>query len=59
MTVKDLKEALCAFPDDMTVKVSCDRFVRDAVKVTMIVDMDTNITSVEIADACEGGAIWE
>lgn len=48
MTVKELKEILTTYPEDMNIKVSCDRFVRDAIEVSPIVDMDTNIVSVNI-----------
>lgn len=48
MTVKELKEILTAFPDDMAVRASCDRYIREIVNVTTIIDMDTNIVSVDI-----------
>lgn len=48
MTVKELSDALSLFRDEMNVKVSCDKYVRDIMKITTITDMDTNITSVDI-----------
>lgn len=48
MTVKELRETLALFPDTMTIKVACDKYVRDVQEVTNVVDMGTNITSVEI-----------
>lgn len=48
MTVKELKEILDTFPDNMNIKVTCDRVVRDVNEVSTVVDMDTNIVSVDI-----------
>ena len=48
MTVKELSDALSLFRDEMEVKVSCDKYVRNITKVTTITDMDTNMTSVDI-----------
>lgn len=48
MTVKELREALALFPDAMTVKAACDKYVREVQKVTTVVDIDTNEVSVEI-----------
>lgn len=48
MKKSDLIALLAAYPDDMEVKVVCDRFVRPVTSVSEIVDMDTNIVSIEI-----------
>ena len=48
MTIKELKEVLTAFPDDMDVRVSCDRYIRKIIDVNTIIDIDTNIVSVDI-----------
>lgn len=41
MTKSELISQLSAYPDDMEVKVVCDRFVRTVTSVDEIVDMDT------------------
>ena len=48
MTVKELKEILNTYHDDMSVKVTYDRFIRDINNVDIVVDIDTNIVSVDI-----------
>ena len=48
MTVKELKEILTLFPDSMTVQISCDKYVREIVEASTIVDIDTNVVSVNI-----------
>lgn len=48
MTVKELKEILTLFPDGMTVQISCDKYVREIVEASTIVDIDTNVVSVNI-----------
>ena len=48
MKKSDLLARLSSYPDDMEVKVVCDRFVRHVTAVSEIVDMDTNIVSIEI-----------
>lgn len=48
MTKRELIDLLSAYPDSMEVKVTCDRRVRAVLKVGDIVDMNTNVVSVEI-----------
>lgn len=48
MTVKKLKDILGTFPDDMNVMITYDRAVRNIDKVSTVVDMDTDIVSVDI-----------
>lgn len=50
MTVRELKEKLDQFPDDMNVQIACDFLIRAIDDVDEIVDMDTNVTSVYIHD---------
>ena len=59
MTVKQLKDSLSQYPDDMNVKVSCDVFVRNVADVTTVVDMDTNIVSVDICGEDYRYKIWD
>ena len=46
MTVKELKNWLSCYNDDMEVKVAIDSMIRPLTKVTFGVDMDTNKCSV-------------
>ncbi len=46
MTVKQLKEALSKYPDDMKVKVALGYQIASLDDVSWGVDMDTNICSV-------------
>lgn len=48
MNKTELLALLESYPDDMEVKVVCDRFVRPIERVSTVVDMDTNIVSIEI-----------
>lgn len=48
MKKSDLIALLATYPDDMEVKVVCDHFVRPVTAVSEIVDLDTNIVSIEI-----------
>lgn len=48
MKKSDLIALLADYPEDMEVKVVCDRFVRPVTSVSEIVDMATNIVSIEI-----------
>ena len=50
MTVKELKDKLSYYADDMEVKVAIDSMIRPLTKVTFGVDMDTNICSVWLCD---------
>ena len=50
MTVKELKDKLSYYADDMEVKVAVDSMIRPLTKVTFGVDMDTNICSVWLCD---------
>ena len=50
MTVKELKNILSYYADDMEVKVAIDSMIRPLTKVTFGVDMDTNICSVWLCD---------
>lgn len=50
MTVKELKDELSYYADDMEVKVAIDSMIRPLTKVTFGVDMDTNICSVWLCD---------
>ena len=50
MTVKELKNILSYYADDMEVKVAIDSMIRALTKVTSGVDMDTNICSVWLCD---------
>ena len=46
MTVKELKNWLTYYNDDVEVKVAIDSMIRPLTKVTIGVDMDTNEFSV-------------
>ena len=50
MTVKELKNWLTYYNDDMEVKVAIDSMIRPLTKVTVGVDMDTNKYSVWLCD---------
>ena len=50
MTVKELKNILSYYADDMEVKVAIDFMIRPLTKVTIGVDMDTNEFSVWLCD---------
>ena len=50
MTVKELKNILSYYADDMEVKVAIDSMIRPLTKVTFGVDMDTNKCSVWLCD---------
>ena len=50
MTVKELKDLLSCYNDDMEVKVAIDSRIRPLTKVTFGVDMDTNKCSVWLCD---------
>ena len=50
MTVKELKNWLSYYADDMEVKVAIDSMIRPLTKVTIGVDMDTNEFSVWLCD---------
>ena len=50
MTVKELKNWLSCYADDMEVKVAIDSMIRPLTKVTVGVDIDTNICSVWLWD---------
>ena len=50
MTVKELKNWLSCYNDDMEVKVAIDSMIRPLTKVTIGVDMDTNKCSVWLYD---------
>lgn len=50
MTVKELKDILSYYADDMEVKVAIDSMIRPLTKVTFGVDMDTNKCSVWLCD---------
>ena len=50
MTVKELKNWLSCYADDMEVKVAIDSMIRPLTKVTFGVDMDTNKCSVWLCD---------
>lgn len=48
MTVKELKEILSVFSDDMEVVASCDGYIREIIKVGITVDTDINVNHVDI-----------
>ena len=48
MTVKELKEILSIFSDNMEVKVSCDGYMREIFKIGITVDTDINVNNVDI-----------
>lgn len=50
MTVKELKNILSCYADDMEVKVAIDSMIRPLTKVTFGVDMDTNKCSIWLCD---------
>ena len=50
MTVKELKDWLLYYEDDMEVRVAIDSMIRPLTKVTVGVDMDTNKCSVWLCD---------
>ena len=50
MTVKELKNILSYYTDDMEVEVAIDSMIRPLTKVTFGVDMDTNKCSVWLCD---------
>ena len=50
MTVKELKDWLSCYSDDMEVEVAIDSMIRPLTKVTIGVDMDTNKCSVWLCD---------
>ena len=50
MTVKELKNWLSCYTDDMEVSVAIDSMIRPLTKVTVGVDMDTNKRSVWLCD---------
>ena len=50
MTVKELKDWLLYYEDDMEVRVDIDSMIRPLTKVTFGVDMDTNKCSLWLCD---------
>ena len=50
MTVKELKDWLSYYNDDVEVNVAIDSMIRPLTKVTIGVDMDTNKCSVWLCD---------
>ena len=50
MTVKELKDELSRYPDDMEVRIAINHMIRPITKVTHGIDMDTNKTSVWLCD---------
>ena len=50
MTVKELKDWLSYYNDDVEVNVAIDSMIRPLTKVTVGVDMDTNKCSVWLCD---------
>ena len=48
--IKELKNILSYYADDMEVKVAIDSMIRPLTKVTFGVDMDTNKCSVWLCD---------
>ena len=50
MTVKELKNWLTYYNDDVEVNVAIDSMIRPLTKVTVGVDMDTNKCSVWLCD---------
>jgi hypothetical protein len=49
LTVKELQELLCEYPDNLEVKVSCNGFITPIDNVDYIYDIDTNKPSLNIA----------
>ena len=50
MTIKELKNILSYYADDMEVRVAIDSMIRPLTKVTFDVDMDMNKCSVWLCD---------
>ena len=50
MTVKEFKDWLLYYEDDMEVRVAIDSMISPLTKVTFGVDMDTNKCSVWLCD---------
>ena len=50
MTIKELKNILSYYADDMEVQVAIDSMIRPLTRVTFGVDMDTNKCSVWLCD---------
>ena len=50
MTVKELKDWLSYYNDDVEVDIAIDSMIRPLTKVTVGVDMDTNKCSVWLCD---------
>ena len=50
MTVKELKNWLTYYNDDVEVNIAIDSMIRPLTKVTVGVDMDTNKCSVWLCD---------
>lgn len=50
MTVKELKNWLTYYNDDVEVKVAIDSMIRPLTKVTVGIDIDTNEFSVWLCD---------
>ena len=50
MTVKELKDWLSYYNDDVEVNVAIDSMIRPLTKVTVGVDIDTNKCSVWLCD---------
>ena len=50
MTVKELKDWLSYYNDDVEVDIAIDSMIRPLTKVTIGVDMDTNKCSVWLCD---------
>ena len=50
MTVKELKDWLSYYNDDVEVNVAIDSMIRPLTKVTVGVDMDTNKCSIWLCD---------
>ena len=50
MTVKELRNWLSYYADDMEVKVAINHMIRPITKVTHGIDMDTNKASVWLCD---------
>ena len=56
MTVKELKDKLSCYDDNMEVRVAINHMIRPITKVTHGIDMDTNKTSVWLCDDGHFGA---
>ena len=50
MTVKELKDKLSCYDDNMEVRVAINHMIRPITKVTHGIDMDTNECSVWLCD---------